>query len=315
MSVSGLVQSTLAGFETQANTDIDPGIGYPLWENPSHLVAPIPRLLVHTTLFEGCVSLNMGRKWIIGREKGNSIVLPDQRVSRRHAQLRCSATGTFSLTDLGSCNGSFVNGNRIAKTVGLKDGDRLHLGDTEIDFQRPSKCFWSTELNPAPKTVLMVQCSKMQGEIWREILNSQGISVIWAPARIKLLNFLEQLRYLGLNFPDLLLLDIGAQSQNPYNFCRLCRLHYPELKIILTSSMRTDVYHSERKWAMHQGAIDLLPGFQQPNIFSQASVVSEWIKIVLNALHWQPTAQNTLAATLLALQQQVELPLAQPARA
>jgi CheY-like chemotaxis protein len=277
--------------------------GYPLWENPAHLVAPIPRLLINTPFFQCSVSLGFGNKWSIGRDKDNTIVLPDHLVSRQHGVIQYSL-GKFSLSDLNSSNGSFVNGERIAKSTVLANGDRLIMGSTEINFQCPAQAVSKTDVGLHLKVVLMIQSSKIQGEIWREILNSQGISVIWAPTRIDVMEIFELLKELGIALPDLLLLDIGTQNANPYDFCRQFTNQYPQIKVILTSSMRTDVYESERKWAIRRGAIDLLPGFSKPNIFAQASAVTERVRTVLTALKWEPVAQNTLASTLMSLQSQ-----------
>lgn len=278
---------------------------YPLWQNPKHLVAPTPRLLIHTPLFQECISLYFGVKWSIGRDKTNTIILPDQLASRQHAILQYMPSGNFTLTDVGSANGSFINGKRVTKPTVLVDGARLIVGNTEIDFQCPSQPYYKSDINLKPRMVFMIQSSKIQGEIWREILSSQGISVIWAPARVDIEKLLDQIRELGLALPDLLLLDIGTQNQNPYDFCRWCRINFPEIKIILTSGMRTEIYKSERTWAKHNGAVDLLPGFRKPNIFAQASEVSERLRIILESLKWQPLTDNALAATLLALHEDV----------
>jgi pSer/pThr/pTyr-binding forkhead associated (FHA) protein len=64
----------------------------------------------------------------IGRE-GCEIVLPDPEVSRRHAILRDADAGLL-IEDLGSLNGTFVNGERIAAPVALKPGDTVQLGNT-----------------------------------------------------------------------------------------------------------------------------------------------------------------------------------------
>lgn len=69
----------------------------------------------------------------IGRGLGNDIILEDARVSRHHAQLRYRAR-RFWLTDLGSTNGTFVNGERINETA-LRDGDTVSLGGLELTFR------------------------------------------------------------------------------------------------------------------------------------------------------------------------------------
>ena len=63
----------------------------------------------------------------IGRRPDNDIVVPDLGVSKLHAELRLSPTGRFSISDLASHNGTFVNGNRI-NTVELKDDDIIAIG-------------------------------------------------------------------------------------------------------------------------------------------------------------------------------------------
>ena len=53
-----------------------------------------------------------GVSFSVGRDTGNQIQLHDTEVSRRHAELRRDGD-VFLLTDLGSSNGTFVNGQRI----------------------------------------------------------------------------------------------------------------------------------------------------------------------------------------------------------
>ncbi len=66
----------------------------------------------------------------IGRAPDNGLVLPDARVSRRHGRLQ-ARRGTLVYTDLGSTNGSRVNGIRVDEFV-LGLGDRLQLGDVVL---------------------------------------------------------------------------------------------------------------------------------------------------------------------------------------
>jgi len=66
----------------------------------------------------------------VGRDPKNDIVLDDRRVSRRHAEVRLRL-GRYTLYDLGSTNGTFVNGRRIAEMV-LSDEDRITIGGAEL---------------------------------------------------------------------------------------------------------------------------------------------------------------------------------------
>jgi Protein of unknown function (DUF3662)/FHA domain len=66
----------------------------------------------------------------IGRAPECELVLRDSRVSRRHARL-APRDGVLVLTDLGSTNGTLVNGNRITEVV-LGAGDRIQIGECSL---------------------------------------------------------------------------------------------------------------------------------------------------------------------------------------
>jgi hypothetical protein len=70
---------------------------------------------------------------VIGRLSSNDVVLSDPNVSRRHAELR-HQNGRWLLIDLGSTNGTMVNGKLIREHE-LKDGDRLTFGKSELTFK------------------------------------------------------------------------------------------------------------------------------------------------------------------------------------
>ncbi|HEY8730458.1 MAG TPA: DUF3662 and FHA domain-containing protein [Candidatus Limnocylindria bacterium] len=69
----------------------------------------------------------------VGRDPKNDIVLDDRRVSRRHAEIRLRL-GRYTLYDLQSTNGTFVNGRRIAEMV-LSDDDRITIGGAELQIR------------------------------------------------------------------------------------------------------------------------------------------------------------------------------------
>jgi hypothetical protein len=69
----------------------------------------------------------------IGRDPQNDITLDDRRVSRKHAEIRLRL-GRYTLYDLQSTNGTYVNGRRVAEVV-LADGDRLSIGGVELQFR------------------------------------------------------------------------------------------------------------------------------------------------------------------------------------
>jgi len=91
-----------------------------------------PRLVLDTGPRAGQVIL-LAQEWLtLGRASDNDIVLQDLEVSRHHARLRRSERG-WVLEDLGSTNGTYVNGSRLAAPHLLRHGDVIDLSE-EINF-------------------------------------------------------------------------------------------------------------------------------------------------------------------------------------
>jgi nitrogen-specific signal transduction histidine kinase len=72
------------------------------------------------------------RPMALGRDKSSPILLHDHEISRRHAEVR-PVDDSFRIVDLGSANGTFVNGQPVDQ-VALRSGDRLQLGQTVMLF-------------------------------------------------------------------------------------------------------------------------------------------------------------------------------------
>lgn len=70
----------------------------------------------------------------LGSVAGNTVVLADPAVSRKHAGIR-KVDGTYELADLGSTNGIYVNGRKVPKKT-LEPGDIIRIGNTEAVFKR-----------------------------------------------------------------------------------------------------------------------------------------------------------------------------------
>ncbi len=83
----------------------------------------------------GGVRHELAGPFVIGRSRDCDLVLEDQNVSRRHAEIT-PENGTYVVADLGSTNGVELNGKRVTRAV-LADGDTIVVGKTEITFERP----------------------------------------------------------------------------------------------------------------------------------------------------------------------------------
>ena len=70
----------------------------------------------------------------LGRSRSCDVHVADVNVSRRHAEIRQEGA-TYWVVDLGSTNGTLLNGKRVERE-GLRDGDTITLGSTEVVFGR-----------------------------------------------------------------------------------------------------------------------------------------------------------------------------------
>ena len=102
--------------------------------------APVPPVdegepvLVLLSDDEEVKTLPIDRRVKIGRQADNDLVVVDPGVSRHHAEV-INESGTCTLHDLGSTNGTYVNGSVVTEHA-LRDGDRISLGSTVVEFRR-----------------------------------------------------------------------------------------------------------------------------------------------------------------------------------
>lgn len=95
-------------------------------------------------------------KITIGRSSENDVVCNENVVSRQHCELYCSKKKVY-IKDLGSSNGTKVNGAKITKPVWLKKGDKVVLGNNvTIDWYKEWTRFYTYDIiteEPLGKTV------------------------------------------------------------------------------------------------------------------------------------------------------------------
>jgi len=72
-----------------------------------------------------------GAELTVGRDASNPVSINDGEVSRRHAKLTWKGAG-YVLEDLGSTNGTFVNGTRLSAPLALKPGDAVSFGENIV---------------------------------------------------------------------------------------------------------------------------------------------------------------------------------------
>lgn len=68
---------------------------------------------------------------VMGRSTEAEFQIEDDGISRKHAKVLADGSGAFRLMDLGSTNGTFLNGSRV-DTAPLKDGDKIQIGSNTV---------------------------------------------------------------------------------------------------------------------------------------------------------------------------------------
>jgi len=86
---------------------------------------------------------------VIGRDPSARIVLDSTRVSRRHARLNVVGL-VATLEDLGSRNGTSVNGQRLTSRISLRDGDEITIGSFKLRFRAATETAPTEADDPPP---------------------------------------------------------------------------------------------------------------------------------------------------------------------
>lgn len=111
------------------------------------------RLVVETGQARGFVLTCEGTgEWTIGRDRASSLVIADERVSRHHAAIRVDADGAF-LIDLGSSNGTELDGRRVREPTPLSEGAHVRVGDTVCRVEGAPKIPRREVIHEAPGPV------------------------------------------------------------------------------------------------------------------------------------------------------------------
>jgi ABC-2 type transport system ATP-binding protein len=112
---------------------------------------PTLQALIFVAGQEAGTELPVGDQLVVGRDPGAADVVLDQDpdVSRRHAAFSAAGAGLI-VQDLGSTNGTFVNGHRLEQAVTLSTGDRVQVGETAIEVRTGGETVVEPSPAPAP---------------------------------------------------------------------------------------------------------------------------------------------------------------------
>lgn len=100
--------------------------------------APAPRrAAVHAYLINSVTRQKLplsAARVTIGRGNTNAVVLDDNSVSRMHCEITRNREGGYTVSDLDSLNGTFVNGKKLAGVGRIKTGDKIKFGEVAMHF-------------------------------------------------------------------------------------------------------------------------------------------------------------------------------------
>ena len=118
----------------------------------------------------------------LGRHPDNTIQVLDRIVSKEHSRITLGPNGQYILRDVGSLNGTFVNGERVSEHI-LKSGDQVSMGSTVFRFEQEAV---------APEQKQLSKVTMMPGQVQSEVRSAVNASSEFVP--VAQVNDLEMLR-------------------------------------------------------------------------------------------------------------------------
>jgi len=129
--------------------------------------------------------VDIGPMLSIGRSSSSGICVKDTKVSRNHAVIQQHGSGTHYVLDLGSANGTFVNGRRVTVPVALKGGDLINVGSATLEYVADTATAGITSTSDV-QTVVDFQNRKVTVLV-ADIRNYTSISEKMAPNDLSML--------------------------------------------------------------------------------------------------------------------------------
>lgn len=148
----------------------------------------MPKLIVRTGPFAGR-EYEFREGCDIGRSSQATLYHDDRTLSRKHATFTRTSSG-WQVTDLGSANGTFVNGRRLSAPARLSDGDELKLGSVVFEFRAPEAAVAPPK--PAPEESSVVMLDSASHSVISRLRASESASFLSPTAGAKSLDKLRK---------------------------------------------------------------------------------------------------------------------------
>ncbi len=143
----------------------------------------MPRLIVLRGVDEGKQFELSAEVVTVGRHSSNTVALHDTQVSRRHLELQTSPNGGFQIVDLGSGNGTLLNGQPIQLAT-LRSGDTIALGQTLLMYtaQRGTSSDLGSDLTERVRLIGRDARADFPSAIIRTVAADLGSQILARPA-------------------------------------------------------------------------------------------------------------------------------------
>jgi serine phosphatase RsbU (regulator of sigma subunit)/pSer/pThr/pTyr-binding forkhead associated (FHA) protein len=151
----------------------------------------MPRLIVRATPSHGDSVVELSRlRTTIGRSARNDLCVEDPFASRLHAEVRRRGDG-FWISDLGSANGTMLNGARLSAPAQLGDRDIIRIGETEIEYSeradtapargRTSILYSDSSMAPTPEATITAASRNSAANLLSSLDTSQRTQITSTP--------------------------------------------------------------------------------------------------------------------------------------
>ena len=140
----------------------------------------MPRLIVIRGVDEGKQFDLSAPIVTVGRHSANAVPLHDTQVSRRHLELRAVGGGAYQVCDLGSGNGTLLNGKVVA-AANLRSGDTISLGQSVLMYSTGNDAPTGNELTERVRLVAPSAGQDLPSEIIRTVAGNIGSQILSRP--------------------------------------------------------------------------------------------------------------------------------------
>lgn len=169
-----------------------------------------------------------GKQLIIGRSPDLELALIEDMVSRKHAKLTVTDDGRITLEDLGSSNGTFVNGEQITRPTRLREGDRVLIGTSILKLVQQGAVHpnLASEGARAPEAIARQNLARPNLETVAKVASQRKTRLTSMTGSIEELSIADLLQLFGTSRKNGVLFIKREDGQEARIYLRQGRIYY-----------------------------------------------------------------------------------------